>query len=220
MLTGLVENLLNRNLVSSPRARELCAALRERRLRIVLQGTPWRVDVSSDGRSLHLQSSAASGPLADTPETAAADATIEGTPVNLVALAGPDPQQHIQRGTVTVRGDVEIAQQFRELALRLRPDLEDELARLLGDNAARSASALVTAALGAGRRLATTAIRNSAEYLSHETGDLVPRGEAEAWFADVDRLREATDRLEARIALLEPRAIPAVDVDAQPESQS
>ncbi len=220
MLTGLVENLLNRNLVSSPRARELCAALRGRSLRIVLQGTPWRLDVSSDGRSLHLQSNDASGSPAIAPQPAAADATIEGTPVSLVALAGPDPEQHIQRGAVTIRGDVEIAQQFRELALRLRPDLEDELARLLGDNAARSASALVTAALGAGRRLATTAVRNSAEYLSHETGDLVPRGEAEAWFADVDRLREAVDRLEARIALLEPRPVPPPDADALPESLS
>ena len=54
MLTGIVENLLNRNLGASPRARELCAQLRERRLAITMSGTPLRIAVESTGDSLRI----------------------------------------------------------------------------------------------------------------------------------------------------------------------
>jgi ubiquinone biosynthesis protein UbiJ len=37
----------------------------------------------------------------------------------------------IQRGDVTIRGDAEVAQKFRELAMLLKPDVEEELSRLI-----------------------------------------------------------------------------------------
>jgi ubiquinone biosynthesis protein UbiJ len=42
-----------------------------------------------------------------------------------------------------------------------------------------------------------------AEYLTEESRDLPTRIEVDEFLADVDRLREATDRLEARLAALE-----------------
>jgi ubiquinone biosynthesis accessory factor UbiJ len=200
LLTQLVENLLNRNLAASPRARALCEALRARTLRIVLRGTPWAVDINSDGRSLRLDSTQG-GSSATAP-----DATLDGTPVSLLRLAGTDPERLIQDGTVLLRGDLELARQYRELALLLRPDLEEELSRLLGDGAASGAGRFARSLLAAGRRVGVTTARNTAEYLAHESGDLVPRGEAEAWFDAVDRAREDADRLEARLERLEQRS--------------
>jgi len=43
------------------------------------------------------------------------------------------------------------------------------------------------------------------EYLTEESRDLPARPEVEDWIAQVDRLREDADRLEARLALLERR---------------
>ena len=54
---------------------------------------------------------------------------------------------------------------------------------------------------GFGRRAVETGVRNVAEYLAHERGDLVPRAEAEDFYRGVERLREDLDRLEARARL-------------------
>jgi ubiquinone biosynthesis protein UbiJ len=53
-----------------------------------------------------------------------------------------------------------------------------------------------------------TGVRNMAEYLAHERGDLVPRAEAEDFYRSVERLREDLDRLEARARLIVEAAAP------------
>jgi ubiquinone biosynthesis protein UbiJ len=123
--------------------------------------------------------------------------------MNLAALAGSHPENVIQRGDVTIHGDAEAAQKFRELAMLLKPDVEEELSRLIGDSPAHQALRLVRLATGFGRRAAQTGVRNVAEYLAHERGDLVPRAEAEDFYRGVERLREDLDRVEARAHLLE-----------------
>jgi len=195
MLTELVENLLNRNLGASPRARELCAALRGRRLRITLSGLGVRIGLESLGSTLRI----ARDPDGDF------DAEVEGSPVNLIALAGPSPEHLLRSGTVQVRGDTELLQRYRELGLLLRPDLEEELSRFVGDAPAHQVMRFAGSAFGFGRHAADTAVRNAAEYFAHERGDLVPAAEAEAFMSDVDRLREDIDRAEAQTAHLEAR---------------
>ena len=109
----------------------------------------------------------------------------------------------IRRGDVTIRGDAEVAQRLRELAMLLRPDVEEELSRLIGDTPAHQALRLVRRVTGFGRRFARTGVRNTAEYLAHESRDLVPRAEAEDFYRGVERLREDLDRLDARTRLIE-----------------
>ena len=110
----------------------------------------------------------------------------------------------LQRGDVRIEGDAELAQKFRELALLLRPDLEEELSLVLGDVPAHQIGRFARAAFGWARKAATTTVRNAAEYLGHERRDLVPRAEAEQFLHGVDTLREDLDRLAARIELLRP----------------
>jgi ubiquinone biosynthesis protein UbiJ len=195
MLTQAIENLLNRNLPRSPRAGQLCAALAGKRVRIEARALGWVLIAESLNSSIRLTKDDAGGPPPD--------AEISGSLLNLAALAGSHPEEVIQRGDVTIRGDAEIAQKFRELAMLLRPDVEEELSRLIGDTPAHQALRLVRMATGFGRRAAQTGVRNVAEYLAHETGDLVPRAEAEDFYRGVERLREDLDRLETRARLIE-----------------
>jgi ubiquinone biosynthesis protein UbiJ len=202
VLTQSIENLLNQNLAVSPGARARCATLRGTLLRVRVAGTPLQWSVESLGDSLRLTR----GP----PEALGAgdtDATaeVEGSLLNLLALSGPRPEALLQRGAVRVSGDAELLQRYQELLRLLGPDVEEALSRVVGDSAAHQGLRLARGALGFGRRAATTAVNNLAEYLAHERGDLVPRGEADAFFADVDRLREDADRLAARLAMLEAR---------------
>ena len=84
----------------------------------------------------------------------------------------------------------------------LKPDVVEELSKLIGDTPAHQALRLVRAATGFGRRAAATGVRNMAEYLAHERRDLVSAPEAEDFYRGVEKLREDLDRLEARTRLL------------------
>lgn len=209
MLTSTLENVLNRGLPRSPRAQQLCAELAGRRVAITIapaqSGGSAHVLVESTGHSLKLTAVTAGG-LASAPVDATPpDATITGGPLSLLALSGPAPEAVLQRGDVRIDGDAELAQKFRELALLLRPDLEEELSLVLGDVPAHQLGRFARAALGWTQKAATTTVRNVAEYLGHERRDLVPRNEADQFLQGVDTLREDVDRLAARIDLLNRR---------------
>jgi ubiquinone biosynthesis protein UbiJ len=193
MLTATLENVLNRGLPRSPRAQQLCAELAGRRVAVAIAGSPRYMVIESTGLSLKLSAVEAG---------AAADATISGGPFSLLALSGAAPEAVLQRGDVRIDGDAELAQKFRELALLLRPDLEDELSLVVGDVPAHQIGRFARAAFGWTRKAASTTVRNAAEYLAHERRDLVPRSEAEQFLQGVDTVREDVDRLAARIDLL------------------
>lgn len=196
----------------SPRAAGLLKSLTGRRLVVRVQGTPWQVAVDSTGETLRLtelrNANATAGP-ATTATTATpakvADATLSGGPISLLALAGPDPQAVINRGDVTISGDAEIAQQFRELGMLLRPDLEVGLSRLIGRSPAHVAMRGLRAAIDGTRERAQTLTQSLADYLAHERRDLVSRAEAEHFLRGVDEMRERLDRLEARLADIDRR---------------
>jgi ubiquinone biosynthesis protein UbiJ len=193
MLNAILENLLNRGLPRSPRARQLCAALTGRSVAIVMPEIA-RLRVSSTGETLSV-----------TRDDAPAEATIRGGLLSLLALTGESAQPVIQRGDVTISGDSDIAERFRELAQLLRPDPEEELSLLIGDVPAHQLGRLARLGASFGAHAADTTLRNLAEYWAHERGDLVSRNEGEQFLRGVDALREGVDRLQARLDLLAQR---------------
>jgi ubiquinone biosynthesis protein UbiJ len=190
MLSATLDNLLNRGLPRSPRARQLCAELEGKSVAIEIHDIT-RLRMTSTGQTLTV-----------TRDGAPADATLAGGPLSLLALAGESPDAVLQRGEVAIGGDAELAQKFRELARLLRPDLEEELSLLLGDVPAHQLGRLARLGLDWSRKAASTTLTNLAEYLGHERADLVPRNEGEQFLRGVDAVREGVDRLAARIELL------------------
>lgn len=199
MLTELIENLLNRNLGNSPGARNSCAKLKGRRLKVVIRDLGVTIAIESLGDSLRISRNG-DGEF---------HAEVEGSPINLLAMAGPSPERLLKLGAVQVRGEVELLQRYRDLALLLKPDLEEELSRLIGDSPAHQLASLARGALSFTQRGADTAVRNAAEYFAHETRDLVPRAEAEVFLGEVDRLREDVDRAAARLDSMLERLTPS-----------
>jgi len=188
MLASTLENVLNRGLPRSPRARQLCAELAGRRVGVEVRGLA-RFVVESTGDTLRVQSDAAGE----------ADAEIAGGLLSLIAITSDSPAALIQSGQVAMRGDSDLAARFRELALLLRPDVEEELALVVGDVPAHQLGRLARGAFGWSRRAAATAMHNFAEFLAHERRDLVSRPEGEQFLKGVDILREDLDRISARI---------------------
>jgi ubiquinone biosynthesis accessory factor UbiJ len=190
MLTATLEKLLNRGLPRSPRARQLTAELEGKSVALLVRDLA-EVSVRSNGQTLNLTRGAT-----------LADATVSGGPLSLLALSSPKAQAVLQRGDVTISGDAEVAEKFRELAQLLRPDFEEELAMLVGDVPAHQLGRLARFGADLGRRAAETTLTNLAEFLAHERGDLVSRPEGEQFLRGVDQVREGVDRLEARLELL------------------
>lgn len=197
-----IENLLNRNLSRSPAARQRCADLIGQRLAVELAGLRQRFVLDSLGSSLKI--------VRD--DSLPATVEVCGSPVNLLLMLGSDPQSATTKrlltsGAVTIKGDADVLQSYRMLLTLLQPDLPTEIETVLGDNVmgrtvAHHIGQTWSAIIGYGRQTARTATLNVAEYLAHETGDLVPRAEAEQFLHDVDLLRERTDRLAARVQQL------------------
>ncbi|MCE3285407.1 MAG: hypothetical protein K0R70_1663 [Steroidobacteraceae bacterium] len=76
---------------------------------------------------------------------------------------------------------------------------------MIGDVAAHQVANVARGFLAWGRKAADAFSQNVAEYLQEEGRDVPTRTELEEFLESVDHLREATDRLEARLARLESR---------------
>lgn len=209
-----LETLLNRSIASSSTARELCRRLDGKvlavHLQLQLRATAAEATAAQDPQapagtfSLYFRALGERMSL-DTRSEAAPNASLSGTPWALLRLTGPAPEAALRSGAVHIQGDAEVAQNFSELLDQARPDLEEELSRLIGDIAAHQIGRAARSALSFARRAADTFAQNVSEYLQEEGRDVPSRTEAEEFLGGVDTLREDVDRFEARLALLERR---------------
>ncbi len=213
------ETLFNRGIRGSLQATLLARRLHATALRVEIEGlTSIRASVTDGRLALVADRSAESEP---------ADATLSGSPFALLKLArmvdggarrsgsrsaAPAPAHTAATaaaGTAaaraTVRGDAEVANSYRQLLAAARPDLEEELSRLVGDLPARRLSQLAIGTLAWVRKTQRTVGENISEYLQEESRDLVNRPELEEFLHGVDALRELADRVEARVSRLEQR---------------
>jgi len=188
-----IEAMLNRRIAGSSRARAMVAGLAGRSLELRFAATPFRVRLASGADALSVR------PAAEEP----ADAVIEGTPLSFLRLATGDAAKSIRAGGMDVRGDAEIAEGFRRLLEVARPDIEEELSRFTGDAAAHYIAGFARHAADFARRAGDSLARSTSEYLTEESRDLPVRLEVEEFLDGVDRLREAVDRLDARVAAAE-----------------
>ncbi|MGH8176586.1 MAG: ubiquinone biosynthesis accessory factor UbiJ [Steroidobacter sp.] len=188
-----LEAVLNRNIAASSAARALCRRIDGKVLALHIDGAPISLFFGAHGEQMTLS----------TVHEAAPNATLSGTPLSLLRLAGPKPEAVLRARSVHIEGDAEAAQVFSELLKCARPDFEEELSRVIGDVAAHQVGNAARSALGFARRAADTFAQNIAEYLQEEGRDLPSRTEADEFIAGVDALRDDADRLEARLNLLE-----------------
>jgi len=211
MLEDPLAPFMARALAASPRAQELCRRLAGRRLQITVTGVALALQLRSDGSRLHLERSpaAAGSDLAaatmrneaggHSPSAAAPDARLQGGALALAGLLGGDAQGLIQRGSVRLEGDAEVARQFSALLELLKPDPEELLGRMLGRIPAHALMRGARSAMSWGRSSAHQAVQTLADYLAHERRTLVPRAEAEHLTREIETLTEQLDRAAARL---------------------
>jgi len=186
-----IERELNRRVAESTTAVELLERL---------QGTSFAVHV--EGLNLTVVLHAESDRLRVDADATGASATLRATPFDLLRLLDAEGVGGVKRTRANFGGDLQVAERFAALLKHARPDLEDELARWVGDIPAHALGEL---ARGAGDWLsrAAAAVRmNSAEYLQEESRAMPAPLEAQAFYSDVERLRDDVERAAARLARL------------------
>ncbi len=195
-LEGL-EQTLNQLIALDPTAASRLAQLHGHSVRVELRGTGIQFNFvpGHDGR-LQLLGSLEAEP----------DCTLSGNPLDLLR-AGDNTQgaRQLFAGHVSIDGDQQTAHRFSEALAGLDIDWEEQLSRLTGDVAAHEIGRALRALVAEGKRIGGGSAENLSEYLTEEARLLPHRFEIEDFLAEVDTLRDDTERLAARIALLERR---------------
>ena len=136
---------------------------------------------------------------ADTPSL-----ELEVSPEAVSALAGaPGNLREQAMKSVKITGDAELAQLLGRLAGQIRWEYEEDLARFIGDAPANFAVRQGKKFIAAGKSAATDLIENVIEYVSEERKVLLNKRDFLIRKNELNVLRDAVDRLEKRIQLLD-----------------
>jgi len=146
-----------------------------------------------------LQADVHGGPDARTRSCEDADVRITGSVTALAALlqGGGELPSTAQ---VRVYGDVALLQQARVAAAKLRPDFEEPIARLLGDEIAYPLSRVVRRVGASARRTVHELAEDVREFLGEESELLAAQDSVSEFGDEVDRLRDSLARLEKRVS--------------------
>lgn len=187
-----IVSLLNRNIGESTPARELCRKLDGKTVAVRVRDSALALCFIVDSEVISVAAEAAGEP----------DVIVSGTLLGLARMIGESGDRAIRDGTLELTGDASAARAFQALLYHARPDIEDELSKIVGDAAAYR---LGEAARGVGtwaREARTTMAENLREYLQEESRDLPSRYEFERFGKDLDTLRDGVERAAAKLERL------------------
>jgi ubiquinone biosynthesis protein UbiJ len=105
--------------------------------------------------------------------------------------------------SVKITGDADLAQLLGRLAGQIRWEYEEDLARIIGDAPANFAVRQGKKWVSAGKNAATDFVENVVEYVSEERKVLVHKRDFLIRKNELNTLRDAVDRIEKRIQILE-----------------
>jgi ubiquinone biosynthesis protein UbiJ len=196
-----VADIVNRQVRMKTPARELCDELEGRVVAVRLRDTALAVYFLVEAGAIR-----PAGEFDGEP-----DVVISGSLPALAKLAARSGEQAVRDGSLELAGDADIAHRFQRLLQYGRPDLEEELAGVVGDSPAHGLGRFARSLGEWGRRARATLEQNVSEYLQEESRAVPSRHEEEAFRRDVETLRDDVERLAARLRRLES---PAPDDDS------
>ena len=112
----------------------------------------------------------------------------------------PDPDRILRHAHI--QGDAGFARVLAQVAAELRPDLEEDLSRIVGDAAAVRIMSAVHAARRGLQDSGARAARQAADYLAGERPWLVSKAPFDRFAAEVTELARAAERLAERTGRL------------------
>ena len=136
---------------------------------------------------------------------AEADCCLRAAPGSLLQLAlAKDKTAILHRPEVSLSGDSAVLLDLAAILQDLELDWEYELSRWLGPVASQLLGGHLRSRARWTRSSLSSLRLNLADYLSEESRSLVGQREADARFSELDRLKLDLERVEARVARLNP----------------
>ena len=199
---------------ASPTTHPIAAAAACRGINHVLKGEPWAMAqlARHSGKVILLKLPVGKlcfeltpeGALAASSDIDAASLELEISAEALSSLAaGPGNLQEQLMKSVKITGDADLAQLLGRLAGQIRWEYEEDLARLSGDAPASFAVSQGKKCISAGRSATSDMLANVVEYVSEERKVLLSKRDFMIRKDELNALRDAVDRMEKRIQLLE-----------------
>ena len=192
-----LEAALNRALALDPDTRDALVALDGRSVDLQLESPPLALRLTVAGERLEI------GPAGDDPPDLDLRTTLAGLLSQLPFLRRDDAPPI---GSMRMSGDADLARRLQRLAGRFDPDWQLPFVAVFGEMVGVQVARAFAAALRQVRETGEALAQTTAEYLTEESRDLVPRAELDAFHDDVDVLRDDVERLAARVARLSPGA--------------
>ncbi len=190
-----LEAALNRALALDPASRATLRPLHGRTVQLRVGNPPLALRVTVDEERLRV------GPADD---AAQADLSVRGT---LGGLLGQLPMLRRDgappMGALRIEGDAELARRLQQLAGSFDPDWQRPFAQVFGDVLGVQIANAVAGVFRHARVAASDGAQAMAEYLTEESRDVVSKAELDAFYDDVDTLRDHAERLAARITRLQ-----------------
>lgn len=128
------------------------------------------------------------------------DATLEGYPLSFLKLHFADKHElfSLFKTDISMKGDVEVGQQVKQLFESIDIDWEEHLSHITGDIIAHQLAHVFKRTRAFGKHVMSSTQQNMTDYLQEECQLLPTREELCDFFDDVDDLRLRVDRLIAR----------------------
>lgn len=188
-LLTLAEESLNRLLAQDPVTLQRLASLSGREVCIHCTAPNHQLYLLPHARGIDLLSQSA------TP----ADVTLRGNALNLIRLPSAGNAVLFGQG-VSIEGDSGLAHTLQQILADSHIDWEAWLGNLIGDTSAHPLAQLLRSTGQQLQHTGTSLILSLNEYLHEEARLLPTRIEIEIAQEEIDFLRAATDRLDARIS--------------------
>ncbi len=188
-----IAKVLNRNISESTPARELATQLDGKTVAIRVRDTALAMYFVFDEDVVTLTTEFDADP----------DVAITGSLVRLARMVAGAGAQAIRDGEIDLTGDAATAQGFQALLDHAKPDVEEELSRVIGDVAAHQLAEFARGVGNWARDARATMGDNIREYLQEERRDLPTRYEVEQFSQRVGELRDDVERIAARLKRLE-----------------
>ena len=193
MLREIIQDVLDQQVAQSALARELVAELEGRIISVTLRDLRLTLLLYADDDGVHVLDGWDGEP----------DATLVTTVSGLFSLATAEARGAMQAGQLEIRGDAVVAQRFGKLLKTAAPDLEEAIAKVAGEDAARPIANALRSFLSWSSDVMDSLAQDFGEYMTEESRVAVGRNELEDFNRSVDRVRDDTDRLDARLRRVE-----------------
>lgn len=168
--------------------------LNGKKITVVIEGLSIQFTISFHAGKLHLQSFLATAP----------DAVIKGTPLALMQLLlSPQANILLFKKVVVIEGETALLQSLKQILQQLDIDWEDYLSGFIGDIPAHMIGNRVKDVKHWGKTSISQLQQNFTEYVQEELQFLPTNEQLQDFMAEVDELRDDTERLAVRYERLQ-----------------